>query len=91
MSALDTSIGSTEFGFQLLGGLDYAVSDGLQSGLKAKWSRIEGFTEDDALWSTIRSHVPVTADVRTPFVKDVDMDVLESWLLVLALKYSVQA
>lgn len=89
LSALDTSIGSTEFGIQLLGGLDYAVSDRLQLGLKAKWTRIEGFTKDDALWGTVRSHAPVIADGRTPFVTDVDVDVLESWSVMLALKYSL--
>ena len=62
-------------GYQVLGGVDYAVSEAMSLGVKVRWVRFFGrFTAEDIEWERLRSHAsqlrldgsePVTFRIRT--------------------------
>ncbi len=61
-------------GYQVLGGVDYGLSDAVSLGLKARWVRFGRFTAEDIEWERLRSHPsqlrldgsePVTFRIRT--------------------------
>lgn len=45
------------WGFQVLFGVDYAVTQAVSLGLKGRWVRFGSFT-DDFIWNPLRSHAP---------------------------------
>ena len=85
-SLLDTPATGTLLGFQVLGGMDYAVGERTSIGINAHWARFGDITED-VVWSIIRSHAPVRADGVTPFSGELTLDSLEYWAVTLELKY----
>ena len=66
LSLLNTEFTDTLFGFQFLGGLDYALTEKVSIGMKARWASFQDL-EGDTVWDLIRSHRPVRADGETPF------------------------
>ena len=61
-------------GYQVLGGVDYAVSEAMSLGVKVRWVRFGRFTAEDIEWERLRSHAsqlrldgsePVTFRIRT--------------------------
>ena len=61
-------------GYQVLGGVDYAMSDAVSLGVKVRWVRFGRFTAEDIEWERLRSHPsqlrldgsePVTFRIRT--------------------------
>ena len=86
LSYMETEVSDDLFGFQALAGVDYALSEKVSLGLKARWARFEDL-KDDALWDLIRSHEPVQADGVTPFTSRLEFDDIEYWGVTLALKY----
>ena len=61
--------------YQVLGGLDYAVSERVRLGVKARWIRYGRFAVDGIEWERLRSHAshlrldgsePVTFRIQTP-------------------------
>ena len=61
-------------GYQVLGGLDYAVAEAMSLGVKVRWVRFSRFTAEDIEWERLRSHAsqlrrdgsePVTFRIRT--------------------------
>ena len=61
-------------GYQVLGGVDYAMSDAVSLGVKVRWVRFGRFTAEDIEWERLRSHAsqlrldgsePVTFRIRT--------------------------
>ena len=61
-------------GYQVLGGVDYALSDAVSLGVKARWVRYGRFSSEDIGWERLRSHPsqlrldgsePVTFRIRT--------------------------
>ena len=44
-------------GFQILFGVDYAITEAMSLGLKGRWVRFGSFS-DDFIWNPLRSHVP---------------------------------
>ncbi len=87
ISYMDTKLNATRLGFQVVGGLDYALSERVSVGAKVRWTRFDGFTKKDRLWERIRSHEPVTADGVTPFRSDIEVDGLDNWALSVGLRY----
>ena len=85
LSYLDGRMRETLFGFQLLAGADYALTDRLSVGVKARWARF-GELRDRALWNRIRDHDPVWADGETPFVSAHRFDDLEYWAATAGIK-----
>ena len=87
ISFLDTGISETLFGFQFLGGLDYALTDRVSIGVKGRWAMFEEMSHS-SVWNLIRSHEPVQADGQTPFTTNLAFDNIEYWAFSLGLKYS---
>lgn len=73
-------------GFQILGGLDYAVGERTSIGLNAHWARF-GELSRNVTWSIIRSHEPVRADGTTPFSGTVTLSSFQYWGVTLGLKH----
>ena len=60
--AKTTSVGQTKLsdvllGFQVLFGVDYAITEATSLGLKGRWVRFGSFS-DDFIWDPLRSHPP---------------------------------
>ena len=43
-------------GYQVLGGVDYAMSDAVSLGIKGRWVRFGRFAAEDIEWERLRSH-----------------------------------
>lgn len=87
LSLLDTGLTDTLFGFQFLGGLDYALTDKVSIGMKARWASFQDL-EGDTVWNLIRSHRPVRADGQTPFDSKLTYSDIQYWALSVGLKYA---
>ncbi len=85
LSAMDTELSDTLFGFQLLAGVDYALTDRTSVGIKARWSQFDNF-KDYAAYDLIRDHAPVDVDGVTPFGDQVKMDNIEYWAVTVGFK-----
>jgi len=85
LSSMDTELSDTLFGFQLLAGVDYALTSQTSVGMKARWVRFDDF-RDRAPYAQIRSHEPVHVDGVTPFVDQVRMDNIEYWAVTVGFK-----
>ena len=85
-SILDTKAAGTVFGFQVLAGFDYALTERTSLGAKVRWVRFDDLV-DDAVWTQIRSHVPVRADGVTPFDAGLAFGGLGYQALTLTLKH----
>ena len=57
-SVADEDLTDTLFGYQLIAGLDYRLTDHLSAGLKARWVRFEDFRDGGVVWDPLRSHPP---------------------------------
>ena len=66
LSSLDTTIHQKAFGFQLLAGADYALTEHTSVGVMGRWAHSVSL-HDEATWDLIRSHTPVQVDGVTPF------------------------
>lgn len=86
-SSMDTALGKTKFGFQLVGGVDYALGDDFSVGAKVRWTRFSGFDRDDVSWTEIRDHEPVRADGVTPLTSDFEVEGMDNWTFTVGLKY----
>ena len=87
LSLLDAGFTDTLFGFQFLGGLDYALTDKVSVGMKARWASFQDL-EGDTVWDLIRSHRPVRADGTTPFDSNLTFSDMQYWALSVGLKYA---
>ena len=85
LSSMDTELSDTLFGFQLLAGIDYALTDRTSVGIKARWAQFDDF-KDDAAYDQVRDHAPVYVDGVTPFVDQVKMDNIEYWAITVGFK-----
>ena len=85
-SYLNTRINKNLFGFQFLGGLDYALTEQVSIGLKGRWARFQNIRHN-AVWNKIRSHEPVLADGVTPYRVRIKLDNVQYWGMTLGLKY----
>ena len=85
-SYLNTQISKNLFGFQFLGGLDYALTEKVSIGLKGRWARFQNIRHN-AVWNRIRGHAPVLADGVTPYRVRIKLDNIEYWGMTLGLKY----
>ena len=86
VSYLNTRISKHLFGFQFLGGLDYALTERVSVGVKGRWARFQN-VRHNAVWNSIRSHEPVLADGVTPYRVRIKLDGIEYWGMTLGLKY----
>ena len=84
-SLISTDIADTTFGFQLLGGIDYALTEAVSMGIQGRWVSFSDL-EDEEVWDIIRNHAPVRAD-GTPFTTKQKFADMEYWALSFGLKY----
>ena len=89
VSVLDTQLSGTVPGFQLLAGVDYALSDAGSVGALIPWVQVRD-VDHHALFDTIRSHVPVRADGTTPFDANVALGNPDYLAATFSLKYRFQ-
>ena len=74
-------------GFQVLFGVDYAVTESTSLGLKGRWARFGSFS-DDFIWNPLRSHAPnLRRDGSEPVSGRLKTDNVEFFGLSLNLKY----
>lgn len=89
-SVADEELTDTLFGYQLIAGLDYMLTDHLSAGLKARWVRFEDFRDSDIVWDPLRSHPPYIRKSGADREK-VDgvfkLRDVELWAVSLTLKY----
>ena len=77
----------TLFGYQLIAGLDYPLTDHLVAGLKARWVEYDSFKDKDD-WDVLRSHASnLRRDGSEPVVYDIKVDDMEMFAVSLTLKY----
>ena len=86
-SSVGTDLEKTSFGFQVMGGVDYALGDDLSVDAKVRWTRFSGFDQDDVSWTKIRDHAPVQADGVTPLTSDFKVEDTDNWIFTIGLKY----
>lgn len=87
VSDIDAKLGKTRFGFQVVGGVDYALGDDLSVGAKVRWTRLSGFDRDDVSWTRVRSHESIRADGVTPLTADFEVGDADSLTFTVGLKY----
>ena len=57
-SVADVELDDTLFGYQILLGMDYALTETLSVGVKGRWVSFGSFRDDDYAWNPLRSHPP---------------------------------
>ena len=87
LSLLDSAFSDLLFGYQILGGLDYALGEKVSVGIKGRWASFNDL-EGDTVWKLVRSHAPVRADGVTPFDSALTFSNLKYWALTVDLKYA---
>ena len=85
-SIIDTKAGKNVFGYQVLAGVDYALSERTSVGVAMRWARFNEVVSDD-VWKLIRSHAPVRADGVTPFDSTLTFSSIGYQALTVNLKY----
>ena len=74
-------------GFQVLFGVDYAVTEATSLGLKGRWVRFGSFS-DDFIWYPLRSHPPyLRLDGSEPVSGRLKTDDVEFFGISVNLKY----
>ena len=77
----------TLFGYQLIAGLDYLLTDHLVVGIKSRWVEYDSFKDQDA-WDILRSHPPnLRRDGSEPVEYDIKVDDMEIFAISMTLKY----
>lgn len=86
VSAADTGLSDTLFGFQLLAGVDYALTHRISIGIKGRWAQFDDF-RDGLPYERIRGHEPVYVDGVTPLRDDVRIGPVEYWAVTASLRH----
>ena len=85
-SILDTYAGDIVLGYQLLAGIDYALSEHTSLGVALRWTRFDDL-DHDAVYNVVRSHAGVLADGVTPFNNELEFSGIGYQALTVNLKY----
>ncbi len=62
-SHADTELDDTLFGYQILAGVDYELTESLMLGVKGRWVDFDSFVDGGVVWNPLRGHPPY---LRTP-------------------------
>ena len=57
-SVAQTNLDDTLLGFQLMVGVDYAITEQVSFGIKGRWVRFEQFSDSGVVWDPLRGHAP---------------------------------
>ena len=78
----------TLFGYQVLFGVDYALTESISLGVKGRWVHFEPFNERRIKWDSLRSHRPnIRLDGSEPVFSGFKTDDIEMFGVSAALKY----
>lgn len=88
ISSHHTGLSDTLFGYQLLLGIDYAVTESLSLGLKGRWADFGTFREDGLVGDLLRSHeANLRLDGSEPVTYGIETSDVNIFGLSLNLKY----
>ena len=85
-SILSTDVGASVFGYQVLAGVDYALSERTSLGVALRWARFDDIA-DEAVYHLVRSHAGVHADGVTPWINELEFSGIGYQALTVSLKY----
>lgn len=86
-SSLQDELNDTLFGYQVLFGVDYALTESLSLGVKGRWVNFDSFN-DRVVWDPLRSHPPNRRrDGSQPVSGRLKTDDIEMFGVSLSLKY----
>lgn len=75
------------FGYQLIGGMDYLLTEQIALGLKLRWVDLDKFKDGGKSWDRLRSHASFDAPGGDPILYDIETDDIRFWSLGVSLKY----
>ncbi len=80
-------LNDTLFGYQVMLGMDYMLTESLFLGVKARWVNFDSFTDKDE-WDQLRSHPSnLRKDGSEPVVYDIRSNDIEMFAVGLTVKY----
>ena len=86
-SVLQSVLSDTLFGYQVLIGVDYALSETLSLGVKGRWVNFDSFS-GTSVWDPLRSHQPnLRRDGSEPVSGRIHIDDMEMFGVSMTLKY----
>ena len=85
-SILDTYAGESVFGYQVLAGIDYALSEHTSLGVALRWAQFDD-VDHEAVYGVVRSHAGVLGDGVTPFDNELEFSGIGYQALTVNLKY----
>ena len=88
-SSAQTVLSDTLFGYQVLFGVDYALTEVLLLGVKGRWVNFHSFRNDDSIvWDPLRSHPPnLRRDGSEPVSGGLEVGDIQMFGVGLNLKY----
>ena len=87
-SVARTNLDDTLLGFQLMVGVDYAITEQVSFGIKGRWVRFEQFSDSGVVWDPLRGHAPnLRLDGSEPVSGRVETDNLEFFGIGATLKF----
>lgn len=88
VSVAQTTLSDALFGFQVLFGVDYAITEATSLGLKGRWVNFSSFSDDRVNWELLRSHaLNLRKDGSEPVWSRFKTDDIEFFGISLNLKY----
>ena len=88
ISRAQTVLSDTLFGYQVLVGMDYALTESLSLGVKGRWVHFDTFSDGGTVWDPLRSHPPhLRRDGSEPFSGYLEVDDIQMFGVSLTLKY----
>ena len=85
-SVLDTQLREEVFGYQLVGGVERVLREGVTAFVTVRWTGFDDIAGED-VWATIRSHWPVQADGVTPFETEQALEGIGGLALSVGIRY----
>ena len=87
-TVVQATLSDTLFGFQVLFGVDYALTEATSLGLKGRWVNFDSFRDDDIVPNLLRSHVPnLRRDGSEPVSGGIKTDDVEFFGVSVNVKY----
>ena len=94
-SHADQELDDTLFGYQILVGVDYALTDTLMLGIKGRWVDFDSFSDGGVVWDPLRGHPPylrtqaqAAGGDREHVSGSIKLDDIEMFAVSMNLKYS---
>ena len=87
-SSAQTKLSDTLFGYQVLFGIDYALTEALTLGVKGRWVNFDTFSDGGIVWDPLRSHQPhLRRDLSEPVAGWFKTQDIEMFAVSVTLKY----